>query len=286
MTAHVAEAGESRGRVVLQSSSAAPNPAAIEAAIKVARAFQSEIESIFVEDQNLLELASFPFAREISATGRSSRPLSVSDLARDLHHVAIQFHRNIEQLARQSDVPVRRRDMRDEPLKALARACAECGPWNVVAIADPFTSPSFPSVSDFFETIADVTGLVVVGPDARRAKGALIVACEDIDLLPGMLRAADRIAAVDEAQVKVVLICDDERALPLMESQSRLVLGDFPAAMLEPATCLKAAGAVVEVLRRLAPGLIIARFGGLVVPSEAQLRPFASVLECPLLLVR
>ena len=46
------------------------------------------------------------------------------------------------------------------------------------------------------------------------------------------------------------------------------------------------AAVVAEALRRLGGGFVICRFGGLVVPDEGDLRPLASVLECPLFLVR
>ena len=47
-----------------------------------------------------------------------------------------------------------------------------------------------------------------------------------------------------------------------------------------------AAASMAETLRRLRGGMVICRFGGLVVPDEGDLRPLASVLECPLFLVR
>ena len=56
MIAHVAQTGEDRGRVVLQLGSAHPSAIALEAAVRVARAFQSEIESLFVEDDAALRL--------------------------------------------------------------------------------------------------------------------------------------------------------------------------------------------------------------------------------------
>jgi hypothetical protein len=43
---------------------------------------------------------------------------------------------------------------------------------------------------------------------------------------------------------------------------------------------------VAETLRRLKGGIVICQLGGLVVPDEGDLRPLASVLECPLFLVR
>jgi hypothetical protein len=258
----------------------------MEAAIKLARAFQSEIESLFVEDRKLIDLATFPFAREISFTGRSSRSISSADIATDLRRLAAQFHRNIEQMAVASDVPIRRRDVRDEPLEALAAACAESGPWNVIAIADPFNATAFPSVQRLFETIIDVTGIVIVGPEARRLHGPVLLAIEDIEQLPGMLRAAERIAAVDEAPISVLLVAEVDRELEIMEAQARLILADRPGLSVEPTRPLKSTSEALEKLRCLAPGLILTRFGGLVAPYDVDFRPFASALECPLLLVR
>ena len=46
---------------------------ALEAAVRVARAFRSEIESLFVEDEQLFDCASYGFVREVSLSGRASR---------------------------------------------------------------------------------------------------------------------------------------------------------------------------------------------------------------------
>jgi len=46
------------------------------------------------------------------------------------------------------------------------------------------------------------------------------------------------------------------------------------------------AAVVAEALRRLGGGFVICQFGGLVVSDEGNLKPLASVLECPLFLVR
>jgi len=40
------------------------------------------------------------------------------------------------------------------------------------------------------------------------------------------------------------------------------------------------------VLRRMRGGMVICRFGGLVVPDEGDLSPLETALECPLFLVR
>ena len=284
---HVAEAGESKGRVVLELCSGEANPIAIEAAIWIARAFQSEIESLFVENEQLLHLASYPFAREISLSGRSSRTLTPLDIERHFRFASASFHSEIERRARAMEVPFRARVVRAEPISALAAACAENGPWNLVAIADPFTSPVCPSVKRLFEMVADTTGLLIVGPRARRLNGPIVVGLEEAEHLPAMLAAAQRLAAVDGKEIDVILMADDEHRLAELEPSVRLVLAGRDEARIVGSEIARGSLAVIaERLRRLQPGLVLGRFGGLLVPSEGDLRPLASVLECPLLLVR
>ena len=95
MIMHVAEAGEQRGRVVLHITSGHPNKVAIEAAVRIAQAFHSEIESLFVEDMQLYDMASYPFAREISLRG-TNRALSREDIERDLRLTGKALCRRVE----------------------------------------------------------------------------------------------------------------------------------------------------------------------------------------------
>lgn len=287
MIAHVAEAGEARGRVLFQLASARPNPFAVEAAIWMARAFQSEIESLFVEDEQLFQLASFPFAREISFTGRQSRLISVEDVHRDMRFAFSQFQAEIERAARRAEVPVRATMVRGEAVSALADACTQCGPWNVIALAGQLASPSFPALEQLFDRISDATGLIVVGPRVCRLAGPVLVALENAEHLSGMLHAADRLAGVQNVTIQVAPIADDEVALEHLEGQMRLLLAD--RAEIEILAVPAARGGppeVAELLRRLRAGLVIAEFGGLVVPRNGDLKPLAMALECPLLVVR
>lgn len=287
MIAHVAEAGEARGRVLLQLAPMKPNPYAIEAAIWLARAFQSEIESLFVEDEQLFQLASYPFAREISFTGRVSRSISPEDMIRDMRYAFAQFQGEIEQAARLAEVPVRGTVVRGEPVGALAHACSQCGPWNVIALTDPITSPTFPSLDEVFARIADATGLIVVGPRACRASGPILIAVEDPEALGGMLHAAERLAGVQNTEIQVVPIADDEELLAQLDGQLRLLLAEHPEIRLTPVVAARGgAPEVAEQLRRIKAGLVIAQFGGFVVPRDGDLKPLAQALECPLLVVR
>jgi hypothetical protein len=84
-----------------------------------------------------------------------------------------------------------------------------------------------------------------------------------------------------------LLIALDEERLARMEGQARLVVEDREDVQIYTAAVARGEAAVVaEALRQLRGGFVICQFGGLVVPDEGNLKPLASVLECPLFLVR
>ncbi|MGE0630192.1 MAG: hypothetical protein AB7O43_20550, partial [Hyphomicrobiaceae bacterium] len=273
---HVAEAGEAKGRVVLQLCSAAPSTVALEAAVWVARAFQSEIESLYVENQQLLELAGHPFVREISLTGRNKRAVSLLEIERHFRFASAEFQRRVEALASQAEVRVRGRVIRDDPVSALAAACAENGPWNLVALAEPFTSPNCPAISTLFDRIADTTGLLVVGPRALRAKGRIVLALERAELLNAMLATAERLSSVSESPVTVCLIAEGAEAMAELEAAARLALSERRDVSIVTLDVSRGSPASTgEALRRLSPGLIMCQFGGVLLPREGDLKPLA-----------
>lgn len=288
MIAHVAEAGEQRGRVVLHLSSCHPNRIAVEAAIRVAQAFQSEIESVFVEDVELFDVARFPFACEVSFDGRRRRALSPDVVEEQLRLTAQASGRQVAKLAKSADVPTRLTIVRGEPVAMLARACEECGPWNVVALSEPLSAGSGPVVHQLLGSVAGATGAIVVGPRAKRTDGPVVAAIEDLSHLEPMLRAAERLLTVTgEIGVILLLIADTPEQGHLMEDQARLALGAETTARIVVAdprhgTAIELA----EIVRRLGGGFLLAQLGGMLVPVEGALDHLVSTLESPLFLVR
>jgi hypothetical protein len=284
---HVAEASEAKGRVVVHLGSGTANSIALDAALWLARAFQSDVEALFVENQQLLEWARYPFAREVSLSGRGQRQLSIEDLEREMRFASAAFHAELAARARALEVTAYRRIVRDEPVSALSAVCADCGPWNAVALAEPFTSPACPPLKDLLDSVKDATGLLVVGPRAARISGPIVVALEHAELLPAMVSAAQKLAAVVEGEVSVCLLAADENGLMELDNAARLVVAEHSnVKLVGSVVTFGAEAAAAEALRRLAPGLILARFGGLLMPAEGDLKPLAESLECPLLLLR
>lgn len=298
MIAHVAEAGEDRGRVVLRlDAGSQPSPVSIAAAVRVAQAFQSGIETLMIADRQIYDLMAFPFAVEVSRSG-VTRKLTAETLDREVMTAAAALNRMVRASAAGAGIQVRHRIVRDDPVLAVARTCADLGPWNIVALAEQFTAGHAAAVRALFDTVTGATGIVVAGPRVRNAAGPLLVAIEDMDHLPPMLRAAERIAGLTRDEIKLMLINEDPRELDWMEDQARLVLGETGRVGLEPSHPARSASEVAERLRRLKGGFLIAQFGGMVVPGAiddldgnaagriADLKPLLAALECPVLLVR
>lgn len=287
MIAHVAASDEDRGRVVLQVRTGRPHPVALEAAVRIARAFGSGVEALFIEDEQLFDCAAYGFLRELSFSGRRRGAVSPDGMAHDLRLAAQGAHRQVELLANGADVPLQVRVMRDEPLRALSIACAESGPWNVVAFAEPFDNRTGGLLKQMLQEIAGTTGVVMAGPKARRTVGPIVMAVEDVQQLSAMLMVADRLAALDSAEIVLLLIAPDEERLAWMEGEARLAMEDREGVHIRCAELARGeAAAVAETLRRLRAGFVICQFGGLVVPEEGNLAALTSVLECPLFLLR
>jgi hypothetical protein len=287
MIAHVAEAGEGRGRVVLRLDACArASSCAIEAAVRVAQAFQSEIESLVIEDRALFDLALFPFAREVSFAGQVRGALDTVEIEKGTRLAAAALMRQVEAAARGTEVQVRRRLVRDDPIHALAAACAANGPWNVVALGEPFTPLQVPVLERLFETVSGTTGVVVAGARARRTSGPVVTLVEEVERLPPMLRAAERLAAVTGGDTRILLAAEDRQRLDWMEAQARLVMGEALGVRADGVLVGRGVGVLAEQLRRQMPGFVITRFGGLVLPEGRDLKPLTAALDCPMFLVR
>lgn len=179
------------------------------------------------------------------------------------------------------------RVVRGMPLSALAQACAECGPWNVVALGDPMTGAAAEQLRQVFENVADITGLVLVGPKAQRTAGPIIAALEDIDHLPHLLRVSERLSSALGGEIAVLLLSESPETAHLMEAQARLALGSPPGLrIVSVAGHNSAPAALAETLRRLRGGFVLGQYGGILVPHEGDLKPLVAALECPLFVMR
>lgn len=288
MIAHVAEAGEQRGRVVLWlGADAWPGAPLISAAITVAQVFGAEIESLFVEDRQLFDLKSLPFIREVTLSGRSTRDVSAADMEREVKLAAAAAQREVGRLTQQARVVHRERTIRGEPLAALAMACAETGPWNVVAVGDPSFGLRPDRLLEMFQLVAGMTGVVLTGPAARPVKGPVVALVEDADRIEPMVRAAERLSSGAGASVTLLLVGSSEAAISFLDGQARLLLGERIGDSLTIASHLaRDSTDLANALSGIDIGFFVAQYGGTAVPSSGEPSAVIPRLACPLFLVR
>lgn len=307
MTAHVAERGEGRGRVVLRlTGTHVANEYAVRAAIRIAKAFHSEIESLFVYDRQIFDAAGYSFVREIGTVQRAApkacqlaeedpgvlaqgrlAAIDVADISRQYELVARRLQRWVSKMALQEEVPVHGRVVRDTPLRALSAACQMSGPWNVVALAEPFTVDSLARLDVLFERVTGMTGVVLVGPRVAAMQGPVVAVIEDHERVTGMLRTAERIARVNGSDVVLAVAGQSRAAQSWLKSEViHAVTGGHMVAVVELGRAGGGTAVLAEALRQLGPGFVIAEHGGLLVPHTGDLKPLGAALSCPLLVVR
>lgn len=91
-------------RIVVKLDSGAPGVPALQVAVRLAAALGAELEGVFVEDINLVRLASLPFLREVRAFSLGEQAISVEGMQRDLRVLARQAEQTLAQAAAASGV--------------------------------------------------------------------------------------------------------------------------------------------------------------------------------------
>ena len=285
MIIHVASADENEGRVIVQFRSPNPNRIALRAACRIAQVFDSEIEGILIEPNEALEMAAYPFTREISLSGREVRNLDAGQVASDIRRLANTIRKQFQSMARAGHIPCRFSITQGDPVAAIANACQRSGPWNIVTVADALDGGALWQLDQLFETVANTTGIVVCGPKTRQMSGPTIIVAEDIERLPGMLKTAKRLSG-ETREIILLMVAQTDTELTVLEGQMRLALGtDLGQIKLAMSELTRGEPKVLaEVLRRLNGGFVIGRYGGLLLNNDMDAMNFLRILHCPLLL--
>lgn len=300
MIAHIASANETRGRVLLRVLRD-PTEAAVHAALRLARAYEAEVETLVIEDEAIFTLTDYPFAREISPAGRFTRPLTAAELSREYdglrRRVAALVARLAEKTA-QTDTAdalrLRTRSMRGAPDHMLQIACTENGPWNVVVLGEAADLDTVRRIDDLMRSILDVTGIVATGPGAVRTTGATVAVVEDREQLFAFAQFAQRLSTGQAGQSERIILLPAAESVEngrRLDGELRLALADMP----EFGDQIGVAG--IEVTRAdpsqlaarligLRPGFVIMAAHSIIARDPGGLSQFLGAIRCPVLLAR
>ncbi len=285
MTAHVAEASEGSGRVLLWLD---PNiltaPQAIEASVRLAAAYRSELETVDVAPPHIAFADGVPIRRVGARMSPAAAAALDEDTARS--RLATRQRRAVDELAFEFDVPVVHTNAAGDAIDRLAEMCTARGPWNVVALSRTPSASIATLIADVFANVSGATGVLVGSRRQSAWSGRVAVVAEDGERLPSMLRAAERIAG-KSGSTHLIVAAPTQSAFDDLESQARLLPeggGRLKFAPSRPTFGLD--GALDDALITTKPDLAIARFGGTLLSDGASLSRALALTGAAFLLVR
>ncbi len=89
-----------RQTVLLAADVGSYSTTTVNLAVQMAAAIKSELQGLFIEDEDLLQVTGLPITREISLTTARERPTDVDQMQRSMRSVARQFEQTLQREAR------------------------------------------------------------------------------------------------------------------------------------------------------------------------------------------
>ena len=93
------------GSVLLAIDNVVLSATSIDLAVAIAASMQSRLHGLFIENSDLLQVASLPFSHEISLTTAEERPTDFDLMQRSIKSMASSIRKSIKQAAQASKIP-------------------------------------------------------------------------------------------------------------------------------------------------------------------------------------
>jgi hypothetical protein len=287
MIAHVAEASELSGRVVLWlDPETGCTPALLEAPVRLAAAYGAEVETVAVSE--VPEVDDVP-VRRVGCAEAADPPFEHGTMSAGDQRFALltqRYRRIVDVAGNMHGVRVRHTVASGDAVDQISEMCLARGPWNIVALSRMPAFGGHSLLSSLLANVSGATGFLLCGEQRIHAGSRVVVVAEDADRLPPMLRAAERLSASD-ASIRILIGAETAAAHAELESQARLLTAGVSGVEFDKAgPTFGVPGALVELLAWMKPSLIIARFGGSCLADGRELSRASAATRAPILLVR
>ena len=180
--------------------------AALEQAVRLAERMGAQLEGIFVEDIDLIQVAELPFVREVRLVSRSVEVINLHRMEQELRVLARRAERLLGEHASRHNVSWSFRVWRGSIDTDLLTADIE---------------------ADIIALTCLGAGLVRI-PKCRAASTAVSVVFSGTDASKRALDAAISLAADPDKTLNIILPAREEAALASMQQQAEMQLGDTP----------------------------------------------------------
>ena len=272
------------GRVVIELRFGTPNAVAMQEALHMASAFGCELEGLFISDAALDHIAGLSVARSISASGRKIVNQVSTELAREIFLSSQSMRREFDQLASRADLKHQFKTVRDQPIRAILNACTEGKAASILVLSETLPLKHIAEIDELLKGAPTLQAVLLVGPGAKRRAGPVVIVPEKTANVPNMFMAAEVLAKKDQ---QIIIFLSGEDAAELSRRSEKLQEILPPSNRLNILTAVLPQGqpaVMTEAIRRLRGGLVIAEYGGRLMPCRENIVTLATALECPLMI--
>ena len=188
-------------RVVVTLDAAADNRTSIDAAVRLAAHAQTPLHGVFIEDEELLHLATLPFARQITV-GMGSEPLTPEAAVLQLQAQAERARRDLLAAAGQRGV-----ECSFEVVRGSSELAVDYAAEHNLVVAGGRSRPiaGYFRVERRWSMTAAIVGPVLVARTAWAPDGSVVTLLRDRDAGSArLLDAAAQIAAANDRMLTVI----------------------------------------------------------------------------------
>jgi hypothetical protein len=286
MIAHVAEASERSGRVVLWlDPEAGCTRGLLEGPVWLAAAYGAEVETLAMSHARAFD--DVPIRRIRGEAIADAIALeAVPSAERRFALLTERYRRIVQEAGRLYGVKVGHREASGDAVDEISKMCLTRGPWNIVALSRISALDGHALVSSLLANVSGATGFLVCGEPGRPSGSRVVVIAEDAERLPSMLRAAERLAAPGSI-IHIVIGAETAVEYAELDAHVRLLTADAKGVAFDKAgPTFGVPGTLIEALAQMKPSLIIARFGGSCLTDGRDLSRASAATRAPILLVR
>lgn len=270
-------------RILVALDASTHSLAALDAAAELAASMHAELLGIFVEDENLLNLAGLPFSQELRSPSATRQPMDSEGMAHQLRLQASQARWALEKAANRVGAQWSFRIIRGQVTASVLAAALEADLVAMGRVSRPLHSRS--RLGSTARAASGMDRSVLLMQQGSKLSYPILVTHDGSKAAWQALAAAARLARMSEDKLNVLLITDEYKQTgPLREEivtwlDEREISADFHW-IIEPTTAK-----LIEMVQLVEECVLVLGGDNPLLQAEA-IQELLDETDCPVMLVR
>lgn len=256
-------------RILVAMDACRQNRETLERALALAESMQAELIALFVEDEDLLNLAGLPFAREIHRMSATERKLDMAQMSRSLRRQADSLRDMLSQSMGKRRLQASLKIVQGKFMHAAMAAAVETDVAFLNALTDQSIMPVRPvrpestvsnrikPVWSVFDGSAESMRALQLALELSILDGGeliLLVLATAAEQLPGLRQQAEQTAAASGIAVRYITLAQSE-----MDNLPRLIRRQGCSLLVLNRDSALFAGAAVQLWDRIGSPVVLVR---------------------------